>query len=431
MIIDEVTLTVEAGTGGNGCLSFRREKYVPRGGPDGGNGGKGGDIFLEARTDVSTLIDFIYRPLYRAHHGEHGRGKNQHGKDTPPVTIRVPVGTLVWDENHELIVDMNKDGMKFLAAKGGRGGRGNSTFTTSTQQAPRLAEKGEPGEVKVLRLELKLLADVGLVGFPNAGKSTLLSRVTHAHPKIADYPFTTLEPHLGVAKLSDGRSLVLADVPGLIEGASLGKGLGIKFLRHLERTKILLHLVELSTLESYAELGKRIKTINRELGQHSPKFKGIPQLIVLTKTDSAANRNFPAWIKKLKEKKMDALSISAVTGEGLNPLMEKVWALLARVKKEGLLAEAVPEPTLFQAKSRFSIQKEGQSFHVTGGEIKKWVAMTNFGSQDALERFQKILTRMGVVKELKRQGAREGDVVYFDGREMIFESGEFSGNQDD
>ncbi len=430
MIIDEVTITVEAGTGGNGCLSFRREKYVPRGGPDGGNGGKGGDIFLEARTDVNTLVDFIYRPLFKADHGGHGKGKNQHGKDAPEIAIRVPVGTLVWNENRELVVDMNADGMKCLIAKGGRGGRGNTTFATSTQQAPKLAERGEPGEVKTLRLELKLLADVGIVGFPNAGKSTLLSRVTHAHPKIADYPFTTLEPQLGVVKLSEGRSFVLADVPGLIEGASQGKGLGIRFLRHLERTKLLLHLVDLSNLESYSELKKRVKTIQNELKQHSPKFLKMPQLIVLTKKDSAAHKEFPEWIKKFKAEKIKVMAISAVTGEGLNPLLEEAWSLLSAIKKETAEKDSGPQTTVYQAKVRFQVKKDGKAFYVTGTEIKKWVAMTNFENRDALERFQKILQRMGVVQALKKQGVREGDTVFCDVQELTFESEELSAYHD-
>ncbi len=426
MIIDEVTITVEAGTGGNGCLSFRREKYVPRGGPDGGNGGKGGDVFLEARTDVNTLVDFIYRPLFKADHGGHGKGKNQHGKDTPEITIRVPVGTLVWNENRELVVDMNEDGMKYLIAKGGRGGRGNTTFATSTQQAPKLAERGEPGEVKTLRLELKLLADVGIVGFPNAGKSTLLSRVTHAHPKIADYPFTTLEPQLGVVKLSEGRSFVLADVPGLIEGASQGKGLGIRFLRHLERTKLLLHLVDLSNLQSYSELKKGIKTIQKELKQHSPKFLKIPQLIVLTKMDSAANKEFSNWIQKFKIEKIKVMAISAVTGAGLNPLLEETWSLLSAIKKEMAEKDSGPAKTLYQAKVRFQVKKDDKAFYVTGTEIKKWVAMTNFENRDALERFQKILQRMGVVQALKKQGVRDGATVFCDSQELIFGSEELS-----
>ena len=430
MIIDEATITVEAGAGGNGCLSFRREKYVPRGGPDGGNGGRGGDIFLEARTDVGTLVDFIYRPIYEAHHGEHGKGKNKHGKDADAITIRVPVGTLVWDENQQLIVDMNVNGMRHLIAKGGRGGRGNSTFTTSTQQAPRLAEKGEPGESKKLRLELKLLADVGIVGFPNAGKSTLLSRVTHAHPKIADYPFTTLEPQLGVVKLSDGRSFILADVPGLIEGASRGKGLGTKFLRHLERTKVLLHLVEVAALSNYSELESRIKTIHRELKQHSPRFLKMPELLVMTKVDAVSKKDYIVWMEKLRKKGLKVIAVSAVTGEGLGQLLEETWKLKSEITEQVEKTEP-DEEKVYEAKARFKIQKEENAFYVTGKEIKKWVAMTNFGSRDALERFEKILQRMGVVKELKKMGVREGDTVFCEDQELAFESEGLGENHDD
>ena len=422
MIVDEVNITIEAGAGGNGCLSFRREKYIPRGGPDGGNGGCGGDVFLEARNDVNTLVEFIYRPLFRADHGQHGKGKNMHGRNASEITIRVPVGTLVWDKNNELVVDMADEGKRFLIAKGGRGGRGNTTFATSTQQAPRLAERGEPGEKKTLRLELKLLADVGLVGFPNAGKSTLLSRVSQARPKIADYPFTTLEPQLGVVRLSGERSFVLADIPGLIEGASQGKGLGIRFLRHLERTKILLHLVELATVDRFVDLVKNVRIINKELGHHSAKLKKIPQVIVLTKVDTASNKSVKEWTLKLKKKGLEVFVISAVTGQGLDPLMEECWKRVLKIKRETIKSKTPVGEKLYMAKSRFVIEKEGDSYHVIGPEIRKWVAMTNFSSRDALERFYKILQRMGVVAELKKQGIQEGDLVYCEKMELLFES---------
>lgn len=423
MIIDEVNVTFEAGSGGNGCLSFRREKFIPRGGPDGGNGGRGGDIFLEARNDVHTLVDFLYRPIFEARHGEHGKGKNKHGRDASEVVVRVPVGTLVWDENHELIADMNQEGERFLVAKGGRGGRGNTTFATSTQRAPRLAEKGEPGEKKVVKLELKLLADVGIVGFPNAGKSTLLSRTTHARPKIADYPFTTLEPQLGVVQLSGNRNFVLADIPGLIEGASQGKGLGIKFLRHLERTKILLHLVESVSIESFKELEKRIKTIHHELKQHSPKFSKMPEMIILTKVDSATDKPLAEWMTKLRKKKYRVLAISSVTGKGITELMEATWKMLAEVNAKPKASEKESSGTLYQAKTRFSIEREQDTYRVTGPEITKWVAMTNFDNPDAVERFYRILQRMGVIRELKKRGVKEGDTVLCDDEEMRFELG--------
>jgi len=422
MIADEVTITVEAGAGGNGCLSFRREKFIPHGGPDGGNGGRGGDIFLEARNDVHTLVDFIYRPLYTAHHGEHGKGKNMHGQAAPEVTVRVPVGTLVWDGGDEPVVDMNHEGMRFLIAKGGRGGRGNTTFTTATRHAPRLAERGEPGEKKVLRLELKLLADVGVVGFPNAGKSTLLSRVTRARPKIADYPFTTLEPQLGVVQLSENRNFVLADVPGLIEGASQGKGLGIRFLKHLERTKLLLHLVELATLANFSELEKRIKIIQRELKSHSPKFSKMPEILVLTKVDASTTQPVAEWVKKLKKKKRVVFAISAVSGQGLKELLEATWKLLVEIEKKSKETVVAPVETLYRAKTRFSIEKVEGGFRVTGAEIRKWVAMTNFSNPDAAERFHKILKRMGVLKGLKKKGVRDGDTIFCEEEEMIYES---------
>jgi GTPase len=423
MIIDEVTITVEAGAGGNGCMSFRREKYIPRGGPDGGNGGRGGDVVLESRSDVRTLVDFMYRPLFEARHGEHGKGKNQHGHNAEAVVIRVPVGTMVWDENHELLADLNLEGMKVLIAKGGRGGRGNTTFATSTLHAPRLAEKGEPGEKKILRLELKMLADVGIVGFPNAGKSTLLSRITHAHPKIADYPFTTLEPQLGVVKLSGERSFVVADVPGLIEGASQGKGLGIRFLKHLERTKILLHLVELPELKSFAELEKRVKIIRGELSQHSPKFKRMSQILVLTKLDAASFLPVKDWLEKLRKKKIKARAISAVSGEGLPALLEETWkALMAASRETPEQPKQEQEKTVFQASPRYKIEKRPGGFRVSGAEIRKWVAMTNFEIPAAVERFQKILQRMGVLKDLKKMGVRKGNVVDCEGEELTFET---------
>jgi GTP-binding protein len=429
MIVDEVKITVEAGRGGDGCIGFRREKYVPRGGPDGGNGGWGGDIILEARNDVSTLVDFIYKPIYKAKHGEHGRGKKQHGRDSEPVVVRVPVGTLVWEGSGELLADMNQEGMRFLVARGGRGGRGNATFVTSTQQAPRLAEKGEPGEIKSLRLELKLLADVGLVGFPNAGKSTLLSRCSQARPKIADYPFTTLEPQLGVVQLPGERSFVMADVPGLIEGASAGKGLGIRFLRHLERTRVLLHLVDLTGVTQFKELQKNIATIQAELKKHSPKFLKIPQILVFTKLDALTGKDHIKWADKLKGRYLKVMAISAVTGQGLRDLLEESWSVLKQASEAPVEKVQARAPNLYQAKTRFVIEKREGTFYVVGPEIKKWVAMTRFDFRDSLERFHKILGKMGVMRELKKQGAKDGDTVFLEDRELIFD-GERTANHD-
>jgi GTP-binding protein len=423
MIVDEVTITVSAGPGGNGCSSFRREKYVPRGGPDGGSGGRGGDILLEATHDLHTLVDFLYHPEFKAKHGEHGKGKDMQGRDAEPVLVRVPVGTLVWDQEGNLLVDLDRPGSGFLAAKGGRGGRGNATFVSARNRAPRLAEKGEPGETKVLRLELKLLADVGLVGFPNAGKSTLLSRVTQARPKIADYPFTTLEPQLGVVRLSGERSFVMADVPGLLEGASQGKGLGVKFLRHLERTKVLLHLVELPTVRDPRDLEGRVRTIRRELEKHSRKFRTMEQVLVLTKVDAAGDKPLEAWVGKLRRKGRKVFPISAVTGQGLAPLMEATWGLLEACRRaERKRPVPVPERS-FEAKARFKVEKVPEGFRVTGAELRKWIAMSRLEDRYSLERFQRIMGRMGVFRELKRQGAGEGDRVCLEEMEMLFTSG--------
>ncbi len=422
MLIDEAKITVEAGNGGNGCMSFRREKYIPRGGPNGGDGGRGGDVRLEARSDVQTLVDLLYQPQYRARHGEHGKGKNMHGRDAEAVVVRVPVGTRVFDADGTLLADLDHEGALFTPVKGGRGGRGNASFTTSTRQAPRLAEKGEPGEKKELRLELSLLADVGIVGYPNAGKSTLLSRVTHARPKIADYPFTTLVPQLGVVKLTDGRSFVLADVPGLIEGAHLGKGLGIRFLRHLERTRLLLHLVELPEAGDLRELGKRVKTIRRELEAHHSRLARLPQVLVLSKVDAFPDRRkLGGWIRKLSPKWGRICVISAVTGEGIPELMEAAWAGLKRADAAPPEAETVhPGETHYRASRRFTVKMVDGDVRVDGAEIRKWVAMTDLESRDALERFHKILTRMGVTRELKRLGVREGDTVFCGDVEMTY-----------
>lgn len=422
MLVDEVKITVEAGNGGNGCLSFRREKYIPRGGPNGGDGGHGGDIVLESRNDVRTLVDFNYRPLFRARHGVHGQGKNRFGRDVEPVVVGVPVGVRVYDEQGGMLADLDREGMRVTVARGGRGGRGNASFSTPTRRAPRLAEKGEPGEKKVLRLELSLIADVGIVGFPNAGKSTLLSRVTEARPKIADYPFTTLEPQLGVVRLNGGRSFVLADVPGLIEGAHRGKGLGLKFLRHLERTRLILHLVELPGIGTLAELRKRVMTIRREMARYQDRFTRMPQILVLTKVDAFTDRpKLERWRGKLEAQWGKIVILSAVSGEGLDELMEAAWKGLEEARQAGSSGPAAPDAEiLYRAAKRFTVRVGEGAFRVEGAEITKWVGMTDFESPGAVERFHRILTRMGVIRELRKLGVREGDTVICAGREMSY-----------
>jgi GTP-binding protein len=319
--LDEARILVKAGDGGNGCLAFRREKYVPRGGPSGGDGGRGGDVYLVATSQQNTLLQFSYNPEHKAERGRHGEGSNKTGADGRSIDIEVPVGTVIYDEaTGERLADLAEPGQRYLAARGGRGGRGNARFATSTHQAPSEHEPGRPGEERRLRLELKLLADVGLVGFPNAGKSTLISRISAARPKIADYPFTTLEPNLGVVQLPDFRNFVVADIPGLIEGAHEGAGLGIQFLRHIERTRLLAHLVDVS------EAGGRepvhdFETIMTELASFSEELAQKPMIVVATKMDVAQDEARVASLRNLAaERGLPYFEISSATGQGIDAL---------------------------------------------------------------------------------------------------------------
>ncbi len=333
MFIDEAKIKVKAGDGGNGCMAFRREKFVPRGGPSGGDGGRGGDVIMEASQRHNTLIHFRYNPEHKAQRGEHGMGSNCTGQDGSSIVLQVPVGTALYDqETGELVHDFQIPDERLIVAKGGRGGRGNQHFATSTHQAPREHELGRAGEERLYRLELKLLADVGLVGYPNAGKSTLIARISAAKPKIADYPFTTLEPNLGVVSVGeepDRQSFVVADVPGLIEGAHLGSGLGTQFLRHIERTKLLVHLVDVSDASGRPDPVEDFKVINNELASFGNGLAEKPMIVVATKID-AAN---PEKLKKLsahaKRRKLEFHAISAVTGEGIEELK---WALARRLR---------------------------------------------------------------------------------------------------
>lgn len=324
MFIDQARIVVQAGSGGNGSVSFRREKFVPQGGPDGGDGGKGGTVFLRATARLNTLLDFRYKRHFQADRGGHGSGSNRTGKSAEDLIILVPPGTQVYEEDSGvLLADLDHDGAEFLAARGGRGGKGNTFFATPTMQAPEFAQEGEPGEQRPLRLELKLLADVGLIGLPNAGKSTLLSRISAAKPKIASYPFTTLKPLLGVVRYEDHTTIVVADIPGLIEGASEGHGLGLQFLRHVERTRVLLHLVDVSG-EQEEEPVERMRTIQNELKSYGRGLADKPQILVATKLDAA----LPERLQKLKRyasrRKVPFAAISAVTGDGLQRLLNLI-----------------------------------------------------------------------------------------------------------
>ncbi|HXI44302.1 MAG TPA: GTPase ObgE [Bryobacteraceae bacterium] len=325
MFIDEAKIYVKAGDGGNGCLAFRREKYVPRGGPSGGDGGRGGDIIMVASEHANTLLRYRFNPEHKAQRGRHGEGSNRTGHEGESIELEVPVGTVVYDENSgEKLYDFTHAGERFLVARGGRGGKGNARFATATHQAPTEHQPGRPGQERHLRLELKLLADAGLVGFPNAGKSTLISRISAARPKIADYPFTTLEPNLGVVKLDDFRSFVVADIPGLIEGAHLGHGLGIQFLRHIERTKLLVHMVDVSDATGRDPV-EDFETVMRELASFSEDLAKKPMVVVASKTDAAQDPARAASLKQLAAKRgLPYLDISSVTGAGLEALKHAI-----------------------------------------------------------------------------------------------------------
>ena len=330
--VDEARIHLKAGNGGNGCVSFRRERFIPRGGPDGGNGGKGGDVILQADAQLSTLLDFTYPKQFRAQKGSHGKGKDQTGRKGEDLILRVPVGTLVRDDQtEEVLQDLLFDGQRFVAARGGRGGRGNARFATPTFRTPRRAEKGEPGEEHWLRLELKLLADVGLLGFPNVGKSTLLSKISSARPKIADYPFTTLVPNLGVVIREESRPFVVADIPGLIEGASQGAGLGLTFLRHVERTRLFIHLLEISGDPSRHPV-KDFHALNQELKAYHPSLLEKIQIVALNKIDLPSVRERAEELKNQFEKMGYSLyRISGTTGEGVEEMMDTVSQVLQSI----------------------------------------------------------------------------------------------------
>jgi GTP-binding protein len=340
MFIDEVKITVKAGNGGAGCISFRREKYIPKGGPDGGDGGKGGDVYFVAAEDVDTLLDFAGRANWDAQNGQPGSGANRHGLNGDDLVIPVPVGTQVYDTDLEdlLLVDLNQPGMKVRICRGGIGGRGNKTFATSTRQTPRYAQTGRPGRVRNVRLVLKLIADIGLVGMPNAGKSTLLSRCSKARPKIADYPFTTLEPMLGIIELDEDRRFVMADLPGLIEGAHSGAGLGINFLKHIERTRIIVHLLDIMPVDE-SEPADNYKKIRKELLSYSKELGKKKEIIVINKIDVDPDGEILKKIKKKFRKKV--YTISAATGKGVKELCEELYKQVKRQKveqkKEGLV----------------------------------------------------------------------------------------------
>ncbi|NLV17081.1 MAG: GTPase ObgE [Syntrophomonadaceae bacterium] len=408
MFVDQARIFVKGGDGGNGIVAFRREKYVPMGGPSGGDGGRGANVILVADEGLKTLMDFKYRRHFKADRGAHGQGKNMHGAWGRDLRVKVPVGTVIKDdESGEVLADLLVHGQEAVVARGGRGGRGNARFSSAINKAPSFSENGEPGEEKWIRLELKLLADAGLVGFPNAGKSTLISRVSAARPKIADYPFTTLVPNLGVVMTRERDTFVLADIPGLIEGAHQGLGLGHEFLRHIERTRVILFILDAAQTEG-RDVVEDYRILYRELELHNPDLLKRPQLIVANKMDIPAARDNARRLES--ELGKTVYCISAVTGQGVEELMEKTYALLQAAPQDIPRGEE-PVVRRFEEELPFQIDKVEGVFEVSGPRIEKLVVMTNFNSDEGLQRFQRTVIKMGLEEALKEQGIKEGDSV--------------------
>lgn len=405
MLVDRARVKVAAGTGGNGCCAFRREKYVPRGGPSGGDGGNGGNVFFIADEQLTSLLDVKYHSFWKGERGQHGMGSDCHGKTGEDAIVRVPVGTTVHDfDTQDLLADLVEHGQRFLAARGGRGGKGNARFVTPTNRAPRFAELGEPGEEREYLLELKVIAEVGVVGLPNAGKSTLLAASTAARPKIDSYPFTTLSPNLGVAMLSDHRTLTMADIPGIIEGAAQGKGLGHYFLRHIERTKVLLFLIDLGDENPL----QTRDILENELAQHSPVFAGRPRVYALNKSDVPENR---ARFEELQAAFGNVHCISAATGEGVEPLLETLWALVEQLRNETKSVVIEDDETEYTYEAPFEIEPIANGYRVSGKRVMQAAQMTDFDNTAAVRYFHDRLKRMGVFRALKRLGAETGQTI--------------------
>jgi len=414
MFTDYAKIKVKSGNGGNGAVTFRREKYVAAGGPDGGDGGKGGDVYFIVDKDLNTLLDFRFKKNFKAEDGKNGEGSHRYGKSGEDLYIKVPRGTVIKDaETEKVLADLSEENQKELLFEGGRGGKGNSHFATSTRQAPRFAQDGEKGIEKELILELKLLADVGLLGYPSVGKSTFLSKVTSAKPKIADYHFTTLVPNLGVVKGEFGDSFVIADIPGIIEGASEGVGLGLQFLRHIERTRLLLHIIDVSGIEGRDPEDDFYK-INEELKKYSEKLSMRKQIIVANKIDIMQNDDLYQKLEKVaKENNLEIYKISGATGEGLKELLARVSALLKELPKEELMEIEKEHKvyTIKEDKDEFEVKVENGEFIVTGPAVERLMGRINIGDNESYHYFEKMLRELGIEDELRRLGVKEGDSV--------------------
>ncbi|MGM9879232.1 MAG: GTPase ObgE [Bacilli bacterium] len=413
MFVDEVNIKVVAGSGGDGCTAFRREKYVELGGPFGGNGGRGSDIIFKVDEGLRTLVDLRYNKIIKGQRGANGEGKNKNGKSAKDIVIKVPPGTVVRDNDTNLLVcDLKNHGEEFIVAKGGRGGRGNTAFRTQNNPAPSFSERGEPGEERYLKVELKLLADVGLVGMPSVGKSTILSKISRSKPKIAAYHFTTLNPNLGVVKTNDGRSFTVADLPGLIEGASLGEGLGDKFLKHIERTRVIAHVIDMSGFEGRDPF-EDYQKICKELEDFDKNLLSKESLIIANKMDmDGAKENLEKFKKQVSDKEI--FEVSAINSEGLDKVLVYMADLLERIEVTPLEDEENYEDYVlykYKKEDPFQIERDGDVFVLRGKEIEKLFRMNKFNSDEAILRFAKKLARMGVDEKLEEMGAKQGDIV--------------------
>ena len=412
MFIDRARIFVQSGKGGDGMSSFRHEKFVPKGGPNGGDGGQGGNVVLVADRNVNTLVDFRFRRLFKAKPGGKGEGSNKYGRNAEDLLITVPLGTIVKDEETgQVMADLSRDGQRAIVAKGGRGGRGNWHFRTSANRTPTFAERGEPGEERWLRLELKVLADVGLLGYPSVGKSSILRKVSAAQPEVAAYHFTTLNPILGVVNLPDHRSFVMADIPGLIDGASEGAGLGHDFLRHIERTKILIHVVDVSGIEGRDPI-EDYEKINAELAKYSEKLARKRQVVAANKIDLLGDSdNLERLMDYMTAHGVEVYPICAMTGEGMDKLLERVWTMLEEYVEE---PDETTEEVVYKAQNKpdFEVKRDDDgAFVITGARIENLVAMTNFDDDQSLRRFQRIWRYMELDKLLQEHGIQDGNTV--------------------
>jgi len=422
MFYDYAKIYVKAGNGGNGMVAFRREKYVPAGGPSGGDGGNGGNVVFIADEGLRTLLDFRYKKHFKAESGENGKNKNMHGAHGEDLKIRVPVGTVVKLEDGQVVGDLIAHGQRLVVAKGGRGGKGNARYASSINRAPTIADNGEPGEERTLILELKLLADVGLVGFPNVGKSSIIARVSEAKPKIADYHFTTIDPNLGMVRLGEDESFVLVDIPGLVEGASTGIGLGHRFLRHVERTRLILHVLDIAGSEGRDPV-EDFRVIMKEMEEYSPGLSSKPQIIVANKMDLPQAQDNLEKLRKAYGGKYEIFPVSAATGEGLMPLMRRAWEKLKEIPvfQEETVEEEIRITRMEEDKEPpLKVRRENDTWIVEGSEVGRQIIRTNFANEAAVNRLLKILRTMGVDQALRQAGAQNGDTVIIGPMEFEF-----------